>query len=245
MIANLERTEAVGAPNPKSESTYPTDKIADALAALNDDSKDPFEKMIIVMRDLMPAITEWKEGELEGLADGLEDLAKMTNTLGRAQDNFNKLKESADTDAANNYRTELQTLEDEINASTYLDDDESEEGGQISLKGQLLESVKHMKDTYDAAASHGDGAAATINKIWNSFDQKGAPELEGSPIGTKTFLDDFNKVGTGLKNTSAVVQARFQFEVGNYETYIGVYKDMFRSWKNQVQSPIDGIKRGG
>lgn len=221
--------------------SMPTDPVVkqpapweDILARLDDPNKDPFEKMFIVMFELMPEITTHKEEELADLGEGLEQTAHLTEIITGAQTHFNNLKEYVGYQSPADIEYEAEQYYNALNwLSSELDAEGAASWLDPQLREQTIEEVERLKEDYLAlGGNHYDRGVAIID-AWHN------PERAGD---IKTILDGLNTTGTSFKNTSAVLQSRFQFEVGNYETFLGVYKEMFKNWKNQIQSPLNGLR---
>lgn len=217
-------------------ASNPSDSWEDILAKLDDPNKDPFEKMFIVMYELMPAITTYKENELEELSGGLEQTAALTDTLTKAQTHFNNLKEASSATEARAYRDELKNLHDA------LLDDERSNWLDPELRSETTKTIQKMMDDYDSLGKDDAYKAEQIHTAIWSQNTNGDYSGTSGEMSLKGVLDDLNTAGTSFKNTSGVIQARFQFEVGNYETFVGIYKDMFKNWRNQLQSPLNGMR---
>jgi hypothetical protein len=249
MSIPLTNEEAMGMGSIQSSLPLPANPEENwdhILDKLNDPTKDPFEKMFIVMYELMPAITTYKEEELEELGGGLEQTAALIDKLTQAQTAFNKLKEENDPAQATIYRTSLEDLK------RMLDSDEDSNWLDPELRAQTKTTVDDMlQDIYQTGLGNDSAVASNAHAgIWSqaeNTDYSGDAHYNSNTGSRETWnlkgtLDDFNTVGTSLKNTSGVIQARFQFEVGNYETFVGIYKDMFKNWRSQLQSPLTGMR---
>lgn len=52
----------------------------------------------------------------------------------------------------------------------------------------------------------------------------------------KSYLDDFNIIGTSVKSQSALTQALVEHDGSEYNAFIALNKDMFKEFHNQVQA---------
>lgn len=212
--------------------------IAEYLEEL-DAIEDPFVQMIYACFHLMPAINDYHEIRLDGLAEALEGTSGYAELLAEIQGIFNQFDDYDLDDPPQHLVEELSSKIGELltylNKDVYIDPD---------VRRQVIGSLENMQQKIHDL---GGDAAFHLVAIWKTthieVDQDHPIELVEREKDMQGWLHDLNTSGTSLKSVSSVMQTQMEYEIGYYDVLIGTYKDMFKSFRKQTQVAIEKFNR--
>lgn len=223
--------EALGQEGPtgkvleKARAAPPWQAILDKMA--NPDI-DAFQRMKIALYELFPAITSNKEEELKQLAQNFEDVVDLDELVEKAQSLFNDAKTATGGDLET-ITGDLKKTLDELQAGLKAASTPTEEGpGPMDpeLADKLIATIEEMKpgisDTNlkNMWNQHQGNSIAAGNKVSYTTASNNIQSL-------KTQIDGYYELGTGISGFSAQLQARLQFEIGNYQQFLATNNEMY------------------